>query len=146
MATIVHSLNSLLHQDVRWHWDAKCTEAFAEVKRALTSSYVQAHYNPSMPITLAGDASAYGVGATIFHTFLAGSECPIAFASKSLSTSELILCMLFSSSCSRHNEALVLPMFIKLHSLVLFSSAPLSSGSFACDHLPSFCKMHNPYT
>ena len=37
-------------------------------------------------------------------------------------------------------DILVLPVFIKLHSLWLFSSAPLSSGSFACNQLPHFCK------
>ena len=41
-----------------------------------------------MPITLAGDASAYGVGAAISHTLPDGSERPIAFASRTLSTSE----------------------------------------------------------
>ena len=70
------------------HWDAKCAKAFAEAKKVLTSSDVLVHYDPSLPITLAGDASAYGVGAVISHTFPDGSERPIAFASRSLSASE----------------------------------------------------------
>ena len=60
----------------------------AEAKKALTSADVLVHYDPSLPISLAGDASAYGVGAVISHTFLDGSERPIAFVSRSLSASE----------------------------------------------------------
>ena len=46
------------------------------------------HYDPTLPLTLAGDASAYGIGAVISHILPDGSERPIAFASHSLSTSE----------------------------------------------------------
>ena len=49
---------------------------------------VLAHYDPSLPIKLAGDASAYGVGAVISHVFPNGKERPVAFASRTLSTSE----------------------------------------------------------
>ena len=46
------------------------------------------HYNSTLPLKLAGDASAYGVGAVISHIMEDGSEHPIAFASWTLSTSE----------------------------------------------------------
>ena len=46
------------------------------------------HFNPSLPITLATDASLYGVGAVISHTCSDGVERPIAFASRTLSDSE----------------------------------------------------------
>ena len=68
-------------------WTSKCAQAFA-AKQALTSSQVLVHYDPSLPITLAGDASAYGIGAIISHTLPNGSEWPIAFASRTLITSE----------------------------------------------------------
>ena len=46
------------------------------------------HYNPSLPLKLAGDASAYGVGAVISHVMEDGSERPIPYASQTLSTPE----------------------------------------------------------
>ena len=46
------------------------------------------HYNSTLPVKLAGDASAYGVGAVISHIMPDGNERPIAFASKTLSSSE----------------------------------------------------------
>ena len=42
---------------------------------------VLAHYNPDLPVRLAGDASTYGIGAVISHVFPNGEERPIAFAS-----------------------------------------------------------------
>ena len=88
LATLIHQLNRLLCKDVRWKCDSECAQAFAEAKQVLTSSKVLVHYDPSLPITLAGDASAYLIGAVISHTMPDGTECPIAFASRTLSPSE----------------------------------------------------------
>ena len=76
LATIVHPLNQLLRHGTQWKWDSKCASAFVEAKQALISSQVLVHYDPTLPITLAGDASAYGIGAVISHTLPDGSEHP----------------------------------------------------------------------
>ena len=49
------------------------------------SSQVLAHYNPKLPIKMAADAPAYGVGVVISHIYPDGSEKPVAFASRTLS-------------------------------------------------------------
>ena len=45
------------------------------------------HYDPKFPIKVAADASAYRVVAVLSHV-IDGTECPIAFASRTLTSSE----------------------------------------------------------
>ena len=78
----------LLQAGAKWNWFIKCTKAFQEAKQQLASAGVLTHYNPTLPIKLAADALAYGVGAVISHKMCGGTERPIAFASRSLSPSE----------------------------------------------------------
>ena len=54
----------------------------------LGSQQVLAHYDPSLPLSMATDASAYGVGAVISQQCQDGSERPVAFASRTLTPSE----------------------------------------------------------
>ena len=65
-----------------------CQKSFDLAKEKLTSAKVLTHYTPTLPIRLAGDASAYGLGAVIAHVFPDGSERPVAFASCTLTSSE----------------------------------------------------------
>lgn len=88
LATIIHPLNQLLRQDVQWDWTRECAEAFRQAKDSLVSSQVLAHYDPNLPIKLAADASAYGIGAVISHIYQDGSERPVAFASRTLTSAE----------------------------------------------------------
>ena len=88
LASLVNPLNRLLHKDATWQWDATCQRAFQNAKKALTSSPVLMHYDPALPVSLATDASAYGVGAVISHALPDGTERPIAFASHTLTSSE----------------------------------------------------------
>ena len=88
LSAIAHPLYRLLQNNVEWNWDDNCTQAFQETKESLTSANVLVHYDPKLPISLAGDASAYGIGAVISHKLADGSEKPVAFASRSLSAAE----------------------------------------------------------
>ena len=74
LASLVNPLNKLLHKDATWQWDAICQMAFQKAKEALTSSPVLMHYDPALPVSLATDASAYGVGTVISHTLPDGTE------------------------------------------------------------------------
>ena len=87
-AMLTHPLNGLLCKDTLWKWTAA---AFQQIKDTLVSSNCVTHYNPTLPLRLAGDASSYGVGAVISHVMDDGTEQPIAFASRTLSKTILKL-------------------------------------------------------
>ena len=88
LASILQPLNSLLQKNCKWVWSEKCSEAVQEATEKLTSSTVLIHYNPSLPIRLAADASQYGIGTVLSHITPDGVEKPIAFASRTLSKAE----------------------------------------------------------
>ena len=69
LSTLVRPLNSLLQRNKKWKWSQECSQAFSQAKQALSSASILAHYDPSLPLTMAGDASAYGIGAVISHRF-----------------------------------------------------------------------------
>ena len=54
----------------------------------ITKSKLLVFYDMKKPLRLACDSSAYGVGAVVSHVMEDGTERPIAFASRTLSTSE----------------------------------------------------------
>ena len=88
LSTLVHPLNQLLCKHARWRWTQGCRRAFKELKDRLASAEVLTHYDQGLPLKLDCDASAYGVGAVLSHTFPDWSERPIAYASRTLSAAE----------------------------------------------------------
>ena len=88
LSSILHPLNHLLHANQKWKWTDECTQAFEEAERQLVSAHVLTHYDPTLPISLTADASAYGIGAVISHVLSDGSEKPISFASHTLTAAE----------------------------------------------------------
>ncbi|CAC5415741.1 Uncharacterized protein K02A2.6 [Mytilus coruscus] len=77
-----------LRKDTTWKWTKECQEAFDKVKDLITSDMILTHFNPELPVTLACDASPYGLGAVISPRYPNGSDRPIAFASRSLAPAE----------------------------------------------------------
>ena len=88
LADLSEPLNCLLKKDATWEWSAKCQDNFTKLKEVLMSTTVLTHYDPKIQIGLACDASSTGIGAVIYHVYLDGTEKPIAYASKTLSSAE----------------------------------------------------------
>ena len=62
LATLLHPLNNLLKTGCKWTWIPECTRAYKASKKLLVTAPVLAHYDPALPMKMAGDASAYGLG------------------------------------------------------------------------------------
>ena len=88
LSALLHPLNQLLKANTTWFWSDSCEQAFQEAKQKLASAPVLVHYDPSLPLRLAGDASQYGIGAVISQVGPNGDEQPVAYASRTLSTPE----------------------------------------------------------
>ena len=90
LSSILQPLNQLLKRNQEFTWSPQCEETFSTAKDSLTSSNFLFHYDPTLPVVLECDAtcSQYGIGAVILHRFPNGDEKPIAYASRSLNSSE----------------------------------------------------------
>ena len=65
----------------------QCQTAFDTIKQMVASDLVLTHHDPELPLSLATDASPYGIGAVLSQTTTEG-EKPKAFASRTLSKPE----------------------------------------------------------
>ncbi|XP_043224264.1 uncharacterized protein K02A2.6-like [Amphibalanus amphitrite] len=88
LSTQLQPLNQLLQKEARWNWTPACEKVFQQLKSALSEDDVLVHYDEEKPIKLSCDASSYGLGAVISHVMSDGSERPIAFASRTMTSTE----------------------------------------------------------
>ncbi|PIK47183.1 hypothetical protein BSL78_15953 [Apostichopus japonicus] len=88
LASKLHPLYTLLQHKSEWSWSNECEQAFMYVKTVLTGDKVLIHYDPTKTLVLSVDASPYGLGAIISHKLSDGTERPIAYASRTLSSAE----------------------------------------------------------
>ena len=61
LLTTTHPLNQLLQHNSKWAWSKDSQAAFQTLKQQLSSEPILAHYDSSLPLNLACDASPYGV-------------------------------------------------------------------------------------
>ena len=61
LSSLLHPLNNLLKSNSKWSWSKGCELAFKAAKERLMAAPVLAHYDPKLPLRLAGDASNYGI-------------------------------------------------------------------------------------
>eukprot|EP00731_Ephydatia_muelleri_P001779 Em0001g1779a len=128
LSSLLSPLNDLLKEDHQWQWCPRCNQAFVAAKEALSRAPVLVHYDPSLPVRVAGDASASGIGAVISHMFPDGSEHPIAYASRTLSKAECNYAQL-------EKEALSLIFGIKRFHIFLYGRP----FTLVTDHKPLLC-------
>ena len=88
LSTTLCPLYDLLKKDVPWIWGKAQVKAFSASKDLFTSSKFLAHYDSTQRLTLACDASGYGLGAVLAHNMPDGSDRPISYASRTLTKSE----------------------------------------------------------
>ena len=87
-STFAEPLYRLVQSGVAWTWSKLENDAFTKLKSLLSTDTVLAHFEASVPIGIACDASNVGIGATLFHRYPDESERPIAYVSKILSKSQ----------------------------------------------------------
>ena len=86
---VAKPLIHLTKNDITFDFNEDCLEAFAELKRRLTSAPVLAHYNPTLPSRLETDASDGVIAAVFSQKGTDGSWHPVAFFSKTMIPAEL---------------------------------------------------------
>ena len=73
LSTVVHPLP----WNNQWKWTEQCETAFYNVKEMIISEQVLTHYDPSLPLRLACDASPMGIGAVLSHVMNHGLSDPL---------------------------------------------------------------------
>jgi len=88
MATLTEPLHHLLRKGVVWKWSPECEKVFRQVKQQLCEAPLLVLFDMKRPIVVHCDASNYGVGAVLSHIMEDGSEKPVCYASRTLSSAE----------------------------------------------------------
>jgi len=61
LSSVVHPLNNLLKAGATWAWTDDCRTALRKCKALITSEEVLVHFDPSLPLRVACDASPLGI-------------------------------------------------------------------------------------
>ncbi|XP_041453694.1 uncharacterized protein K02A2.6-like [Lytechinus variegatus] len=87
LASIAEPLRELTRGDTQWKWETRHQRSFDELRNALTSDKVIAHFVTGADTQLRVDASPVGLGAILTQT-VNGITRPVAYASRTLSDVE----------------------------------------------------------
>ena len=88
LSSTLFPLYRLLWKDFQWSWGVEEERDFSKSKELLTSTKCLTHFDSSLPLILACDASAYGIGAVLAHRIPDGTEKPIGYVSRTLVKAE----------------------------------------------------------
>ena len=88
MHELRHPLDALLKKDAKWNWSPACQRSFEEFKRILQSELLLTHYDPSLDMIVAADASQKGIGAVLLHRFPDGTVKAVCHVSRTLTDAE----------------------------------------------------------
>ncbi|XP_038075572.1 uncharacterized protein LOC119743239 [Patiria miniata] len=86
-ATMVEPLRALLRKDTQFIWSEDAQSCLELLKKHISNDTALALFDPELPSIVSTDASAYGIGAVLAQ-IKNNHEVPIAFASRSLTTTE----------------------------------------------------------
>ena len=87
-SSITHPLRQLTRAETPFEWKEEHEQAFQQLKQALTSSPVLAHYSLTAPTRVVVDASLWAVGAVLLQQQDDSTYRPIAYGSRALSEME----------------------------------------------------------
>lgn len=88
MSELIYPITNLVKLRTDFVWSKECQKSFDTIKQELMSDKILVHYDPSLPLVLATDASNYAVGAVLSHIMPDGTERPIRYASQTLSETQ----------------------------------------------------------
>ena len=83
MSTVTKPIRDVLKADISFHWDTEQKEAFASIKKILSTEPTLAFYNVKKPVLISYDASQSGLGAVLIQ-----EDRPVVYASRALTDAE----------------------------------------------------------
>uniref|UniRef100_A0A4D5RCR6 RNA-directed DNA polymerase n=1 Tax=Ixodes scapularis TaxID=6945 RepID=A0A4D5RCR6_IXOSC len=89
VSDVAAPIRALLSKNAAWNWSHEQETAFTKLKLMLVSDRCMAKYHPAYPTVVSADASSFGLGAVLLQTQPSGERRPVAFASRSLTATEL---------------------------------------------------------